>query len=405
MPLFKYKIKPIMPLTDIICKNAKPKEKTYKLTDQGGLYLEISPSGSKYFRQKYYFAGKEKRIALGVYPNVKLKDARLKQDEIKKLLSDGIDPAEKRKRDKIAVIINKENSFEAISGEWLSKHRELWSDKHYKTIVNMINSNLLPYIGNKPIKNITFEELGYCFKQIEDRGAFDIANRVLQITKKIYEYAVKLRLTERNIANDFTGTLAKREIKHRAYLEEKDLPDFFKELENYDGELQTKLAIKLLILTWVRTNELRGAKWEEFELEDRQWRVPRERMKGKGAYITPLSKEALIIIEKLKELNGHKEYLFPNRNRPKEYISENTMLYALYRMGYKGKATIHGFRATASTICNEKSNFNIDAIERQLDHRPRNKVRASYNHAQYLEERKAMMQWWSNYLIEKGMGV
>ena len=234
-------------------------------------------------------------------------------------------------------------------------------------------------------------------REIEKRGAIDIAHRALQTIGQIFRYAIATGGAERDISADLRGSLRTRKASHYARLEAKELPEFFLRLEEYNGDLQTKLALKLLILTFVRTGELRGAKWEEIDVEKAQWRIPAERMKMRDPHIVPLSHQAIEIIKTLEPISKHSLHLFPNRNKPTNCISENTLLYAIYRLGYHNRATTHGFRATASTILNEQG-FRPDVIERQLAHAERNKVRASYNHAQYLPERREMMQWWGGYL-------
>lgn len=220
---------------------------------------------------------------------------------------------------------------------------------------------------------------------------------MLQTCGQIFRYAIATGKAERDISSDLRGALKTRKKENYAHLKANELPEFFEQLENYNGDLQTKLALRLLILTFVRTGEVRGAKWKEFNLDNQEWRIPAERMKMRELHIAPLSTQSIEALKELHNITGNKEHLFPNRNKPITFISENTMLYALYRMGYHSRATVHGFRATASTILNEHG-FKPDVIERQLAHGERNKVRASYNHAQYLPERREMMQWWGDYL-------
>jgi integrase len=386
-----------MPLTDTICKNAKIAQKSRKLSDGYGLYLEIMPNGSKYWRLKYRYGGKEKRLAFGVYPEISLKEAREKRDKARRLLAEGTDPSQAKKQEKLKHHINKMNSFEAIAREW-HDHRKLgWTVRHADYVLRRLEVDIFSVIGFRPIHEISAPELLSALRQIENRGAIDIAHRALQTTGQVFRYAIATGRAERDISADLRGALKTHRASHYARLEAKELPEFFAKLEEYDGDLQTKLALKLLVFTFVRTGELRGAKWEEIDLDKAEWRIPPERMKMRDPHIVPLSNQAIDIIKSLEPISKHRTHLFPNRNRPLSCISENTLLYAIYRMGYHNRATAHGFRATASTILNEHG-FRADVIERQLAHAERNKVRASYNHAQYLPERREMMQWWGNYL-------
>lgn len=390
-----------MPLTDIICKNAKPEAKSRKISDEKGLYLEIAPSGSKYFRMKYRFDGKEKRLAFGVYPEVSLKEARDKRDEARKLLREGIDPAEKKKLEKLTRHINAENSFENIAREWHENQKRGWKERHANYVLRRLEADIFPALGFRPISEITAPELLAVLKQVEKRGALDIAKRLLQTSGQIFRYAISTGRAERDLSTDLKGALQPRKKGHYNKLPETALPEFLQKLEAYDakfdGDLQTKLGLKLLIATFVRTGELRGARWEEFNLEKKEWRIPAERMKMDEEHIVPLSGQAIEIIEQIREINGGSELLFPNRNKPMLPMSENTMLFALYRMGYRGRTTTHGFRSVASTILHEQG-FPSEIIELQLSHAERNKVKASYNFAKRLPERYQMMQWWADYL-------
>ncbi len=394
---------PVMPLTDVLCRNAKPSEKARKLSDEKGLYLEVMPTGGKYWRMKYRFAGKEKRLAFGVYPEVSLKEARDRRDAARKLLRDGVDPSENKKEAKRQILIKTENSLENVAREWHEKQKPGWTERHASYTIKRLEADLFPTLGHRTINEITAPELLAVVSVIEKRGAVDIAHRVLQTTGQIFRYAIAIGKAERDISGDLRGALTVVKRKHFSSLPESELPTFMQKLEDYDGDLQTKLALKLLMLTFVRTTELRGMRWLEIDYNKKEWRIPAERMKMRELHIVPLSKQALEILEELKPISGHLELVFPNRSKPMQYISENTMLYAMYRMGYRSQATPHGLRSTASTILNENG-FRSDVIERQLAHAERNKVRASYNHAQYLPERRDMMQWWAEYLDRAAQG-
>lgn len=389
-----------MPLTDLKCKNLKSALKAYKMADGGGLYLEVMPNGSKYWRLKYRFSGKEKRLALGVYPLISLSDARDKRDQAKKLLASQIDPSCAKRENKLKQKLESQNSFELIAREWHETKLLGWTERHASYVLKRLEADVFPALGARTINDITAPELLAVLRTIEARGALDIAHRALQTCAQIFRYAVATGKATRDISSDLRGTLKTRRKEHYARLEAKELPEFLKLLDKYDGELQTKLALRLLILTFVRTGELRGARWSEMDLDQRQWRIPAHRMKMRDQHIVPLSDQAINILRELKAVSNGNDLIFSNRNKPLACISENTMLYAIYRIGYHSRTTVHGFRATASTILNEHG-FKADVIERQLAHAERNNVRASYNHAEYLPERKAMMQWWANYLEEQ----
>lgn len=395
-----------MKLSDITCRNAKPEAKSRKLSDGGGLYLEVMPTGSKYWRLKYRHGGKEKRLALGVYPEVSLKEARDKRDKARKLIVDGVDPSQTKKQEKLRQIINTTNSFEAVAREWHGHQKVCWTERHAKYVLRRVEADLFPVIGFRPINEITAPELLLALREIEKREATEVAHRVLQTAGQIFRYAIVTGRADHDLSADLRGALKPHKRTHFASLEAKDLPEFLSKLEEYDGDLQTKLGLKLMLLTYVRTSELRGAKWEEFDMDKAKWRIPAERMKMRDPHIVPLSRQAIEVIKALEPISGNRRHLFPNRNKPLSCISENTLLFAMYRMGYRGRATTHGFRSTASTVLNEHG-FRPDVIERQLAHAERNKVRASYNHAQYLPERQQMMQWWADYIDEcaKSAGV
>ena len=386
-----------MALTDIKCKSLEIKEKSYKISDEKGLRLLIHKNGSKYWQMKYYFGGKEKLLSFGVYPEVTLKEARNKRDEARKQIADNLDPSQEKKLAKLQHKLNSENSFENIARQWHEHQKQGWTQRHANYVLRRLEVDIFKEIGFRPINEITPPELLSVLRSIEARDAIDIAKRLLQTCGQIFRYGVAIGVNERDITADLKGALKVRKRKHHNKLEEDQLPEFLEKLENYDGDLQTQLALKLLLLTFVRTTELRAAKWQEFNFENKEWHIPAERMKMRQKHIVPLSKQAIEILKQLKLINENREYLFPNRTKPQHFISENTMLYAMYRMGYHSKATPHGLRATASTILNEKG-FNCDHIERQLAHGEKNKVRASYNHAQYLPERHKLMQWWADYL-------
>jgi integrase len=388
-----------MPLTDTKIKNAKPGAKKYKLFDGDGLFLEVQPSGAKYWRMKYSISGKEKGLALGVYPHVSLADARERRAQARKALAAGTDPGETKKEAKRLATLRSANSFEAVAREWFAKRKHEWALVTARTRLIRLERHALPKLGQRPIAEITPPEVLAALRVIEDRGTLDTAQRVMQMIGQIFMYAIATGRAERNPVPDLRGALKTPIVTHHAYLKENELPDYLKKLDVYDGALQTKLALRLLLLTFVRTTELRAAEWTEIDWTKAEWRIPAARMKMRELHIVPLSKQALGVFRELEKLAGEREFIFPNQQNPATCMSENTMLYALYRMGYHSRTTGHGFRSTASTILNERG-FRADVIERQLAHSESNSVRAAYNHAQYLPERRQMMQWWADYLDE-----
>jgi integrase len=386
-----------MPLSDAKVRNAKPRMKPYKLADGDGLFLVIMPSGSKYWRLKYFAGGKEKLLALGVYPHINLADARDRRAQARKLLATGGDPGEAKKEAKRLGILKSENSFEVVAGEWLGKHEHEWTPGHVRAKRKQLEKHVFPKLGKRPIGDITAPDILTMLRVVESSGTLDTAHRLMQVTGQIFMYAIATGRVERNPVPDLRGALKASVVKHRAYLSEKELPEYLRNLEAYNGEPQTKLALRFLLLTFVRSGELRGAEWSEIDWDKAEWRIPAERMKMNELHIVPLSRQAVGVLRELQKISGQRRYVFPNHHNPATFMTENTMLFALYRMGYHSRATGHGFRSTASTILNEHG-FAPDVIERQLAHGERDKVRAAYNHAQYLPERRKMMQWWADFL-------
>ena len=384
-------------LSDAKVRNARPKERPYKIADGEGLFLLITPTGGKYWRLKYFFAGKAKVLALGVYPGVALADARERRAQARKMLVAGRDPGEAKKEAKRVAMLESANAFEAVAREWFEKRRHEWAQGTVDTVLNRLEQHILPKLGPRPIADIAPPEVLAMLRVVESRGALETARRAMQMCGQIFMYAIATGRAERNPVPDLRGALKTPVVKHHSFLHAGDLPDYLTKLETYDGGPQTKLALRLLLLTFVRTTELRGAQWTEIDWDKAEWRIPAERMKMKELHIVPLSRQAIAVLRELQKHSGNCQHVFPNEHKPATFMSENTMLYALYRMGYHSRATGHGFRSTASTILNEHG-FRADVIERQLAHGERNSVRAAYNHAQYLPERRKMMQWWADYL-------
>jgi len=389
-----------MALTNTACKNAQPREKPYKLGDSAGMYLEVTPHGSKLWRLKYRFAGREKRLALGIYPEVSLAEAREKRETARKLLKSGIDPSFAKKEDKRKLRYNAETTFRAIAEEWHEHKKEGWTETYGAEILHRMKQDLFPEIGYLPIADISALQLLDTIRKIENRGAHEMARRALQTVSQVFRYAIVTGRSERNPAADLKGALKPVKHGHYAALEAKDLPEFIQTLERNDARLyaHTRNAVKLLMLTFVRTSELIQAKWDEFDLENAEWSIPAERMKMRQPHIVPLSRQAIAILEEQKKNTGNWEWVFPNQVRPKKPMSNNTILMALSRMGYKGRMTGHGFRALAMSTIKEKLGYRHEVVDRQLAHAPRNQVDAAYDRAKFLDERRKMMQEWANYL-------
>lgn len=386
-----------MKLTATECKNAKPKDKPYKLADGGGMFLLVQPTGARYWRLKYRYANKEKLLALGVFPEVSLSEARQKRDAARKVLDAGDDPSNVKREKKRQTIEKSEQTFERVAREWHKKGSAKWTAGYAAKIMDSLEQNAFPSIGNRPIADISAKEMLDMLSKVEARGALEVASRVKQRCSAVFNYAITRLLTTNNPVLPLRGSFQAPKNKNHARLKIEELPEFMSKLSAYDGRKQTALAIRFLAYTFVRTGELRHARWSEFDLEAAQWRIPAERMKMKEQHIVPLSKQVLALLAELRTFNGDSVLVFPGDRVPSKPMSENTILFALYRMGYRSKMTGHGFRGIASTALNEMG-YRPDVIERQLAHTERDGVRAAYNHAQYLPERIAMMQHWADYL-------
>ncbi|CAM6583803.1 Integrase/recombinase, includes phage integrase [Escherichia coli] len=376
---------------------AKPREKVYKLADGAGLYLEVVPSGSRYWRMKYRFNGKEKRMAFGVYPAVSLAQARALRDDAKKKLAEGIDPSLAKKEEKLVRDVQLNNTFQAVALEWHGTKVSRWSEGYASDIIEAFNKDIFPYIGQQPVNEIKPLVLLNVLRRIESRGATEKAKKVRQRCSEVFRYAIVTGRAEYNPAADLTSAMSGHESKHYPFLTVEELPDFFKALAGYTGSPLVVLAARLLILTGVRTGELRGAFWSEFDLEKAVWEIPAERMKMKRPHLVPLSTQALEIVQQLKVMSGQYPLVFPGRNDPRKTMSEASINQVFKRIGYTGRVTGHGFRHTMSTILHEEG-FNTAWIETQLAHVDKNAIRGTYNHALYLEGRREMMQWYADYI-------
>ena len=380
---------------------AKSREKAYKLADGAGLYLEVVPSGSRYWRMKYRFNGKEKRMAFGVYPAVSLAQARALRDEAKKKLAEGIDPSFAKKEEKLVRDVQLNNTFQAVALEWHGTKVSRWSEGYASDIIEAFNKDIFPYIGQLPVNDIKPLVLLNVLRRMENRGATEKAKKVRQRCSEVFRYAIVTGRAEYNPAADLTSAMSGHESKHYPFLTVEELPDFFKALTGYTGSPLVVLAARLLILTGVRTGELRGAFWSEFDLEKAVWEIPADRMKMKRPHLVPLSTQALEIVQQLKVMSGQYPLVFPGRNDPRKTMSEASINQVFKRIGYTGKVTGHGFRHTMSTILHEEG-FNTAWIETQLAHVDKNAIRGTYNHALYLEGRREMMQWYADYIDNIG---
>jgi integrase len=388
-----------MALTEMAVRNAKPREKAYKLADEKGLYLFIKPNGSKAWRLKYRFLGKEKTLSIGLYPDVSLSDARNARDNARKQLADKIDPGLAKQVSKRSAKEAAENSFEAIAQEWYAKYSSKWSPSHGERILRRLERDIFPGIGRRPISEITALELLTTLRRMENRGAIETAHRAHQNCGQVFRYAIATGRAERDPSSDLKGAIPPAKKKHHASITNtRAIGELLRAINGYQGHFVTQCALRLAPLVFVRPGELRHAEWSEFNLATAEWRIPAEKMKMRVPHIVPLSTQAITILRELRALTGNGKYLFPSVRSAKRPMSENTVLGALRRLGYTGdEMTGHGFRSMASTLLNEQG-WNPDAIERQLAHGERNTVRAAYNYAEYLPERKKMMQHWADYL-------
>ncbi|KCB53062.1 site-specific recombinase, phage integrase family [Bordetella hinzii 1277] len=383
-----------MPLTDLQIRKAKPSDKPRKLSDGGGLYLLVNQAG-KYWRWKYRFEGKEKVMALGVYPEVTLAEAREAHQAARKLLAAGVDPVAERKQQVVQAKI----TFQQVARSWWEHWSPSRSARHAEYVIRRLESDVFPLLGNRPIDEIQAPELVKMTKAIEERGALDIAKRSLQTCGQIFRYAIAHGHATRNPATEIrpSDILTTRKKQNYARLDAKELPELLRHIEVYQGSSVTRLAMKLMAMTFVRTSELIGARWEEFDLDNARWDIPAERMKMKAPHIVLLSRQAVQLLRNLHTLTGHRALLFPGDRNHDKPMSNNTILKALERMGYKGRMTGHGFRGIASTVLHEHG-WPHEHIELQLAHQERDDTSAAYNHALYLKPRAKMMQWWSDYL-------
>lgn len=389
-----------MKLTDTACKSAKPKEKPYKLTDGQGMYLDVQPNGSRYWRLKYRFGGKEKLLALGVYPDVSLKEARDKRDQARKLLAQDINPVTAKREKRMTAFNDAENTFESLAKDWHDNWKADKTPKHAAAILARLEVDVFPFIGKLPVKSVTPQMILEIVRRVDNRAAHDVARRLKQTCGQILRYGVATARAERDHTHDIKDAMRPYKMEHFAALDIKELPEFLRTLERNEMRLykQTQLAMRFLMLTFVRTSEMINAPWREFDFNENIWTIPAKRMKMRRDHIVPLSKQALDILKELKEMNGHREWVFPNQVRPKDPMSNATLTRAIMRMGYKDRMTGHGFRALAMTTIKEKLGYRHEVIDRQLAHAQPSKIVAAYDRAEFLSERSKMMQDYADYI-------
>lgn len=389
-----------MSLTNLKCQNAKAGEKAFRLFDGRGLYLEVRPGGAKYWRMKYRHCGKEKVLALGVYPEVSLAEARGKCLGARKVLEAGADPVAVRKEERLLARLSAERTFETVAREWHENFKSKWTDRNAKTVLYRMETDVFPQIGGFPIADLRPSHIIETLKKVQRRGAFEPAHRLRQYCSQVFRYAIVHEMAETNPAAEVGQVLKPVVKKHYACIGTDEIPLLLHALHTNDARLHadTREAIRLLMLTFVRTKELIEATWDEFDLANAQWVIPAGRMKMRKEHLVPLSRQAVEILRRLEERNGKWGWVFPGHHSRKKHMSNNTVLKGLERLGFKGRMTGHGFRALAMSTIKEKLGYRHEVIDRQLAHVPRSMVQRAYDRAQFLDDRRKMMQEWANYL-------
>lgn len=388
-----------MKLTARQVSTAKPTDKPYKLSDGGGLYLLVNPNGSRYWRMKYRYAGKEKLLSIGVYPDVTLAEARDKRTEAKRVLAAGDDPSEVKQAAREAKNLAINNSFELLALEWHEHKKPNWSSGYAEDILEYLRKDIFPYVGKKAITEIKPMDMLSVLRKMEERGVLDKLKKTRQACRQIFTYAIITGRAEVNPVTDLAGALKSPKQNHFPHLLPAELGPFIHAVNAYSGSKVTRIATLLLMYTSVRTIELRASEWAEFDLDNDLWQIPKERMKMRRPHLVPLSRQVKSYLLELKEITGWGKYVFPGRNDAHKPMSEASINQVIKRIGYGGKATGHGFRHTMSTVLHEKG-FDSAWIETQLAHADRNTIRGTYNHAQYLDGRREMLQWYADYLDE-----
>ncbi|CAH0250794.1 tyrosine-type recombinase/integrase [Enterobacter ludwigii] len=408
-----------MALTDIKVRSAKPQEKEYTLVDGDGMFLLIHPNGSKYWRFRFRFGGKQHLMAFGVYPEISLADARQKREEARRLVAAGIDPRE-HKRVVKEELAKEDITFESVAREWHAANKK-WSEEHSRRVLKSLEDNLFPAIGKRSIDSFSTRDLLVPIKGVEATGRFEVASRLQQRTNAIMRYAVQSGLIDYNPAQEMAGAVASSNRVHRPALELKRLPELLHRIDSYTGRPLTRLAVELTLLIFIRSSELRFARWSEIDFETAMWTIPAEREAIEGVkhsergskmrtpHLVPLSRQALAILKQVHKLSGERDFVFVGDHNPCKPMSENTVNKALRVMGYDTKIEVcgHGFRTMACSSLIESGLWSRDAVERQMSHMERNSVRAAYIHkAQHLDERKMMLQWWADFLdVNRVKGV
>ncbi|HBT3878566.1 TPA: tyrosine-type recombinase/integrase [Klebsiella pneumoniae] len=395
-----------MKLTARQVDTSKPKDKPYKLSDGGGLYLLVNPNGSRYWRLKYRIAGKEKLLALGVYPDITLAEARQKRADAKKVLAAGGDPGQEKQEEKQAKEQAVANSFERLAMEWHSHKSTSWSEGYAEHLLMYLKKDIFPFIGQKAITDISQVEMLNVLRKMEQRGVLDKLKKTRQACRQIFTYAIITGRAEHNPVSDLAGALKSPKQQHYPHLLVDQIPDFLRALSEYSGSTITRNATRLLMLTGLRTIELRASEWVDIDFDKGVWNIPAERMKMRRPHLVPLSSQVRELLKEIHQLTGRGKYVFPGRNDAGKSMSEASINQVIKRIGYDGQATGHGFRHTMSTILHEQG-FNTAWIETQLAHVDKNSIRGTYNHAQYLDGRREMLQWYADYMqaLENGENV
>lgn len=397
-----------MPLSELDCRHAKPRPKAYRMNDSEGLYLDVRPTGKRYWRQRYRTDGKEKILTLGSYPELSLVKAREKRDAAKQEIRGGIDPSSVKQQNKRLAKYKAAQTFALVAKEWHAEYKDRWSVRHAHNLISRLEQNVFPFIGSMPISQITPPMIFACVRKIEERKNCELANRVLQIIGQVFRYAVTTGRAEHDMTKDLKGALRRYGKNHFASIEIDELPELIKKLNKNEARLyrQTMIAMFLMLLTFVRTSELIEARWSEFDLEKAEWNVPAERMKMRHPHFVPLSKQAVSFLIELQTITGtarqgdsdRPDYIFPSITNKRRPMSNTTILMALRRFGYYRKMTGHGFRSLAMSAIKEKLGYRHEVVDRQLAHLPRNKVDQAYDRAKFLPERVTMMQDWADYI-------
>ena len=394
-----------MPLTDVTVRTAKPRDKPYKLSDSGGLYVEVTPAGGKRWRWKYRIEGREKLLSMGVYPDVPLVLARVRRDDARKLLANGVDPSLHRQATKLAQAEGSANSFEVIGREWFAKHQSGWAISHSSKVIARLEKDVFPFIGSRPIAQIAASELLKVLQRIENRGALETAHKARVSCGQVFRYAIATGRTERDISADLRGALPPVRTKHMSSVTDPALVGpLLRMLHGYEGTLTVQCALKLAPLLFVRPGELRTAQWVDIDLEKAEWRF--RVSKTHTDHVVPLASQAVAVLAEIRQLTGRGQFVFPSARSNSRPMSENTVNAALRRLGIPSdELTGHGFRAMARTILDEVHGFRIDLIEHQLAHAVKDPLGRAYNRTSHLPERRRMMQAWADYLDSLRLGT